>query len=1022
MNKKRVELHIHTNMSAMDGISTIREYINTALSEEMAAIAITDHASVQAFPEAYDTVMRCHDEPRIKLIYGNEIYMVDDRPRAVFGSNTEELNGLFTVVDIETTGLNPVTDKITEIAAYKIKDGEIVDSFATLVNPEVEISEEIAKLTGITNEMVKDAPSICSAMKKFIEFYEESIVVAHNAKFDISFLKNKAKECEMKFSPVYIDTVTIAKTFFPDIWNYRLATICKELNIDIESMHRAYGDAKATAEMFMQLCDKLRGVGADSVEKINDVMKSSNRGNRVHATVLAQNKTGLKNLYKLVSLANTKNFYKVPITLKSELIEYHDGLLFGSGCDSGELYKAVRDGIGLDELIKIAEFYDYIEVVPVGNFEYFIESGYANNREDLVEINKKIIEIGERTGKPVVAISDAHYVHEDDMLCRKVIMQHLGYVDYNNQPLLSMRTTEEMLAEFSYLGEEKAREIVVDNPNKIANMIDDIFSPIDTDISYDADIRELVGLTYEKLDEKYGKKIPQECLNRIDWELSIIGQNKRNIYDILLSSKLVGRAVEKGWTVGTRGSVASSYIAYLLGITEINPLEAHYYCPNCHYVEFHNEYNCGVDMNDKMCDCGTKLQKDGFTIPHETFFGIDGTRDIDIDFNFPLEYQDEAFEHLNELVDSKTIRCGTVSTLSDKSIRSMIAGYCKKEDIKFDKLIKSEIAKKLSYVKRTTGLHPGGVYVIPNEKEISDYTPIQHPADYTETDKITTHFDYYSLFDLLKVDILAHDMPSMLRQLENLTGVKSKEIPLDDKKTKELFVGKKTLGIPEFGTCYIREYLMTKIDTGKFDNLIRISGFGHGTDVWYENGANLVDSGIDVPDVASCRDDVTLYLISIGIERKEAFKISERIRKGQGLTEEKYTMLLNEGVEKWRLDSWNKIKYSFPRAHAASYVLLAYRIAYYKAHYPLEFYCSYYTTKANIFDADILINNASELPKEISKLKESSARSSKLDLLTMMEVCQEMYDAGFKFVSDAIKHETFESFYIDDGKIRPKVK
>ena len=1023
MSKQRAELHLHTTMSAMDGVSTVTDYINAAIYDKMPAIAVTDHASVQAFPEAYSTIKKYSDmDLNLKLIYGNEIYMVDDNPKAVFGKTNEKLCGIFTIVDIETTGLDPVKDKITEIAAYKIKDGAIIDSFTTLVNPEVEISEEISNITGITNDMVKDAPTIKPALKSFVEFYDGSVIVAHNARFDISFLKSASKECNIDFTPAYIDTLTIAKTILPDCTRYKLATICEELKIEHTSQHRAFGDAKATAEMFLSFCEKLKAMGVDTVEKINDVMTASKRGRRVHATILVLNKIGLKNLYKLVSMANTDNFYKVPITLKRELKNYRDGLLLGSGCDSGELYHAVRDGLSDDELCDVAEFYDYLEIVPTGNFEYYVESGYVNSMDDLVAINKKIIEIGEMTSKPVVAVSDSHYVHKDDMVCRKILMKHQGYVDYNNQPLLSMRTTDEMLAEFSYLGEDKAYEIVVENPNEIVEKVDDLFPPIETEITYDADIKELVDLTYKKLNEKYGDRIPQECLNRIDWELSIIGQNERSIYNILLSAKLVEGAVAEGWTVGTRGSIASSYIAYLLGITEINPLEAHYYCPDCHYVEFHNEYNCGADMDDKICECGTKLKKDGFTIPHETFFGIDGTRDIDIDFNFSPEYQVEALQHLKKLVGTETVHCGTISTFSDKLARTMVSEYCKKEGVKLNKSTKEEIVRQLSYVKRTTGMHPGGVLVLPKDKEIHDYTPVQYPANYSDYSVYTTHFDYYSLLDLLKVDILAHDMPSMLRYLEKLTGINSKDIPLDDEKTKALFSSMKTRGVPEFGTRYVREYLMSKINTDTFDNLIRISGLSHGTDVWYDNGENLIEEGVKISDIVSCRDDVMLYLITLGLERKEAFRISDRIRKGKGLTEEQYCMLLNEGVEEWRLESWNKIKYSFPRAHAASYVLLSYRIAYYKAHYPLEFYAAYYTINAELFNADTLINNAEELPNEIQKINNSKSRSKNLDLLALMEVCQEMYDEGYKFVSDKIKKEKFTSFFVEDGKIRPRIK
>lgn len=835
MNKQRAELHLHTTMSVMDGVSTVTDYIKAAIQEKLSAIAITDHASVQSFPEAYKTMSKYADSgPSLKLIYGNEIYMVDD----------------------------------------------------------------------------------------------------------------------------------ISKN-----------------------------------------------------EKVN-----SYKGMKLHASVLAVNKTGLKNLYKLVSLANTDYFYKVPRTPKSELKKYREGLLIGSGCDCGELYYAIADGVSDDKLLEIASFYDYLEVVPIDNFGYYVDNYYVENYEGFVAINKKIVEIGDKAGKLVVAVSDAHYAYESDDICRNILLNYKGYEDYSNQPDLSMRTTDEMLEEFQYLGDEKAYEIVVVNSNKIADMVDDLFSPIDTDINYQADIGELVALTYEKLGEKYGENIPQECLDRIDEELSVIGQNERNIYNILLSAKLVGGATEEGLTVGTRGSVASSYIAYLLGITEINPLEAHYFCPNCNYIEFHNEYNCGTDMEDKICRCGTKLQKDGFTIPHETFFGIDGVRNVDIDFNFPPEYQREAFEHLKEIVDSETIRCGRIVTLSEKAARIMVDEYCEKEDIMLSEDQINKLVEKLSHVKRTTGMHPGGVFVIPKGKEITDYTPVQYPADRKETGVTTTPFDCYPLMDLLKIDILGHDMPSMLKHLEKLTGVKSKDIPLDDKKTQKLFSEMRTCGIPEFGTQYIREYLMYKIDMDSFDNLIRISGFAHGTDVWYENGENLIEEGIKISDIVSCRDDVMLYLVSRGLEKNEAFRISERIRKGMGLTDDQYNMLVDNGVEKWRLDSWNKIKYLFPRAHCASYVLIAYRVAYYKAHYPLEFYCAYFSMNADRFDSDLLVNNADVLYQKIERLKNSKELSFNTQKLDMMEVCQEMYDSGFEFVSDYIKNDTFESFFIEDGKLRPKLR
>lgn len=745
MNKPRVELHLHTAMSTMDGINVATEYINAAIYEKMPAIAITDHASVQAFPEAYSTMRKYRDmDLKLKLIYGNEIYLVDDK---VWTANSE-----------------------------------------------------------------------------------------------------------------------------------------------------------------------------------------------THASILVLNEEGLKNLYKLVSLANTEYFYKLPRTPKSVLAKHREGLLIGSGCDCGELYRAVRDGKPLEELSEIAEFYDYLEVVPVSNFEYYIEKGYAKTKDDLIEINKKIVELGDKTAKLVVAVSDAHYVHEDDAICRKIIMHSKGYENYRKQPNLSMRTTDEMLADFAFLGKEKAYEIVVENTNRIADMADELFPPIDLEADYTADAEKLKNFVAEKALKKYGENIHSRIKDRIDWELSSICQNELSVYNFLIGIELICMSAQFGWTTGNRGSVASSLVAHLLGISEINPLEAHFYCPKCHYIEFHDEYYCGVDMDDKTCECGAKLKKDGFTIPPETFFGIDGSCDVDIDYNFAPEYQEEAMNHLKELVGGMVVRCGTIGTISHKTACNMTDNYCDAEEIEINTYKRDEIVGKISQVKRTTGMHPGGMLIIPNDKDIYDYTPVQHPANSIDSGIITTHFDFRSLCNILKIDILAHDMYSMLKKLEELTNVSSKYIPLDDKETIQLFNEGNTEAVPEFCNLFVKDIVMPAAEKITFDTLIRISGLSHGTGVWTENGENLIKKGKSISDIISCRDDVMLFLLRKGIDRETAYKISERIRKGKGLTVDQYFDLRKYGLEKWRLNSWNKIKYLFPRAHAASYVLCAYRIAYYKAHYPQAFY------------------------------------------------------------------------------------
>lgn len=579
-----------------------------------------------------------------------------------------------------------------------------------------------------------------------------------------------------------------------------------------------------------------------------------------------------------------------------------------------------------------------------------------------------------------------------------------------------------MLAEFSYLGREKAYEIVVENTNKLADLVDDVFSPIDDNVNYTADAKKLKTLVAEKTLEKYGDRVPLRMKDRIDWELAAICENELSVYQFLIGIELVGRAVELGWTVGNRGSIASSLVAHLLDIAEINPLEAHYHCPECHYVEFHDEFRCGADMEDKVCKCGTKLKKEGFTIPPETFFGIDGSRGIDIDFNFAPDYQKDAVNHLEEISGGTIVRCGTIGTIHYKTACDMIKEFSEKEDVVFDKLEIEKLADKISRVKRGTGVHPGGIFVIPEGRNIADYTPVQHPADCARSEIITTHFDYRSLMNLLKVDILAHDMYKMIKHLEKLTNLKSADIPLDDEETFDLFNGANTAGIPEFSKMFVRDVVMPCVGAFTFDKLIRVSGLSHGTDVWCNNGEVLLREGKSVSDIISCRDDVMLCLIANGIKREAAYKISEGIGKGKGLTSDQYAELQGNGIEEWKLDSWNKIKYSFPRAHVASYVLPAYRIAYYKTHFPLEFCCAYFSIFADEFDADLLINHADSLAEEISKLRFQKPSWSNYEKLEMMEVCQEMYDKGYKFVSDNIKNDRFESFFIEDGKLRPRIR
>lgn len=1022
MTDRRIELHLHTNMSAMDGINTASEYIRDAIDRGMSAIAITDHGVVQAFPEAY----KAAKGKDIKLIYGMEAYMVNDIEQCVSGETDCTLDDEFVVVDIETTGLNPKTDRITEIAAYKINNGEITDTFKSLVNPEMEILEGIVELTGITNEMVKDADKVDKVLKSFIEFCGNAIIVAHNAEFDLSFIKHNLSLIGIEYKPIIIDTLSLTRGLFPDLKRFRLNDACEALGVELKNHHRADNDAGATVSVFIKLCEKLKAKGVSNIQDINDNLAPHYNGPHCHTSILVKNKYGLKNLYKLVSLSHTEYFHRVPRVPKSELERYRDGLLIGSGCECGELYSAITKGKTFDECCEIARFYDYIEIVPIENFKYFIEQGYADTEDDLKSINEFIIKIADHVSRPAVVVGDAHFLYSDDGECRKILMHNKGYSDYENQPELILKSAEEMFESFSYLDPDKAYEIVVENSNYLAEEIDNTFEPFPMEMSYpkmdDSDER-ITMLSYIGARRKYGEHIPSLVEERLNWELEKIKENGyADLY--LIAAELVKPSKRKGYVVGNRGCIASSLVAYFLEITEINPVVPHCYCEKCGHYEIKDNVFCGCDLEDKACPkCGEVLTKDGFNIPAETFMGADGEKEPDIDFNFAPEIRDEIESKLKELFGGKNIvRAGTISYISEKVASRYVQEYCNEKGIVYSDARKDEYIRKLQNVKRTTGLHPGGSYIIPQGKEISDYTPIQFPANNIRMDVVTTHFDNWSLFDsLFKFDILTHDTPSVLRKLEQLTGVNPETIPLGDKDAMKLFSEGRTNGVPEFYTDFVKQMMKT---TGakSFDDLIRISGLSHGTGTWLETGEyDIEQDEVELSDLISSRDDVMIYLQRNGYNRKEAFKISERVRKGKGLTEEQEEEMYQKGIPEWYIDSCNTVKYLFPRAHAASYVLLAYRVAYYKAHYPLEFYCAYFTLHADEFDADLLINNSFELSNKIKEFKES-AEPSKRDLKYVMETCQEMYDAGFNFVSDRIKNDSFESFFIEDGKLRPKLK
>ena len=1023
MNTERVELHLHTNMSAMDGINTATEYIEEAKERGMSAIAVTDHGVVQAFPEAYKAAKR----NEMKLIYGMECYFVNDKEQIVFGDADDKLGGTFVIVDIETTGLDCNKDKIIEIAACKIRNKDIIDEFSSLVNPGIDIPKEIEELTGISNEMVAESPDIKTVLKQFIKFCDDCTLVAHNAKFDIGFINNATKENGINFNPHYIDTLALARFLLPEYRCHKLSVLCRELEIENDSEHRAASDAKATAKILVKFFGMLEEKGISNVSKIdenNDVPYY--KGKRYHITILVENKIGLKNLYRLVSKAHTEHFWKRPIILRSELIKYGEGLLYGSACSEGEIFEAILESKSDEELDRMSDFYNFLEVQPIENNKYLIETGQVADEEGLRELNKRIIELGERNAKMVVASGDVHFLNTDDGECRKILMHSQGYESYDKQPDMRLKTTEEMVEEFSYLGEDTAKEIVIRTANIIADLVDDDIEPFPMEMSYPkmVDSEERITMwSYIGARRKYGEHIPQFVEERLNWELEKIKENGyADLY--LIAAELVKPSKRKGYVVGNRGCIASSLVAYFLEITEINPVAPHYYCEKCGHYEINDNVFCGCDLGDKAClKCGEMLTKDGFNIPAETFMGTDGEKEPDIDFNFAPEIWDEIDARLKKMFGEKNIvRAGTISYISEKIATHYVQEYCNEKGIVYSDSRKDEYVRKLQNVKRTTGLHPGGSYIIPQGKEISDYTPIQYPANNIGADVVTTHFDNWSLFDsLFKFDILMHDTPSMLRKLEQLTGVNPETIPLDDRDTMKLFYEGRTNGVPEFYTDFAKQMMKT-IGVKSFDDLIRLSGLSHGTGTWLETGEyDIEQDDVELSDLISTRDDVMIYLQRNGYSRKEAFKISERVRKGKGLTEEQEEEMYQKGIPEWYIDSCNTVKYLFPRAHAASYVLLAYRVAYYKAHHPLDFYCAYFTMHAEEFDADLLINNSFELKNKISEFKESEESSNK-QLAYVMETCQEMYEAGFKFVSDTIKNESFDSFFIEDGKLRPKLK
>lgn len=1042
--KKRVELHMHTKMSAMDAVTSIGDLVKRAAYWGHPAMAITDHGVAQGFPDARKAAAGVEN---FKMIYGMEGYLIDDINSKELNHIREIKSGTYVVFDLETTGLSPENERITEFGAVKIRGGLIVDKFSQLVNPEKEISEEITALTGITNEMVENMPTIKEVLPKFKKFCGDAVLVAHNAKFDISFIYANARREGIYFANEVVDTLEMSRTLFPNEKKHKLDIMCERLGVSLENHHRASDDAEATARCFIKMKEMTDWAEAAELEENIKIPAKDDpviKQRKYHIILLAQNYEGLKHLYQIISKSNLDYFYRRPGIPKSVLHKYREGIIVGSACEAGELYRAIINKKSDEELKEIAKFYDYLEIQPLGNNAFMKRSGQVSGDEELIEINKRIVELGDSVGRKTVATCDVHFMDPEDEMYRRVLMGGQGFEDADNQAPLYLRTTQEMLDEFSYLG-SRAEEIVIDNTVEIADMVENI-QPV-KDGSYPPTIenceQDLVDMCHKRAHEVYGDELPPIVRERMDRELDCIVKYGYSVM-YMIAHKLVKKSNEAGYLVGSRGSVGSSFVAFLSGITEVNALCPHYVCPECKYSEFYDngEYPTGVDMPNKTCPhCGTQLNKDGITIPFETFLGFKGDKVPDIDLNFSGEYQATAHKYVGELFGERYVfKAGTIGTIADKTAIMFAKKYYESKDITAPEAELKRISKGMVDVKRTTGQHPGGIIVCPKTMDIHDFTPVQHPADKKDSDIITTHFDFHSIHDnLLKLDILGHDDPSTIRMLEDLTGIDALKIPLDDKETMSLFSGTEalgikpeqidsevgTFGIPEFGTNFVRGMLVeTKPTT--FVELLIISGLSHGTDVWLNNAQDLVrNKTASLSEVIGLRDDIMVYLIHKGLEPGMAFQIMEFVRKGRAAKEgmpENFEKAMRENeVPEWYIDSCKKIKYMFPKAHAAAYVMMALRIAYCKVHYPLEFYMAYFTVRADLFDAAIMTKGSETVRAEMKKIKMkgNSATANEKSLLTILEICLEMYERGFEFGAADLYSSHAYKFSKKDGKIIP---
>ena len=1047
--EKRVELHCHTKMSDMDGVSDVKDIVKRAMKWGHKAIAITDHGDVQAFPDANHAVPPDSD---FKIIYGVEAYLVDDLKDIIVDSKGQSLNDSYVVFDLETTGLSPDKNKIIEIGAVKVVDGAITERFSTFVNPEVPIPYNIEQLTSIKDDMVLDAPRIEEILPEFMKFCEGTVMVAHNAEFDTGFIRKNCERMGLPFDFTIADTVALARILLPQLNRFKLDTVAKAVGVSLDHHHRAVDDAACTAEIFVKFIEMLHERGMETLDDVNQMGATSpelvKKLKSHHAIILATNDIGRINLYRLVSMSHLTYFHKTPRVPKSEFVKYREGLLLGSACEAGELYRAILDGRPEEEIIRLVKFYDYLEIQPIGNNSFMLrdEKSAINSVEELQDINRRIVKLGETFNKLVVATCDVHFLDPEDEVYRRIIMAGKGFKDADDQAPLFLRTTEEMLKEFEYLGSTKAEEVVITNPGKIADMCEKI-APVRPDkcppVIENSD-QMLRDICYTKAHSMYGEELPSIVKERLDRELnSIISNGYAVMY--IIAQKLVWKSNEDGYLVGSRGSVGSSFAATMSGITEVNPLQAHYRCAYCKYSDFDSPEvkafsgRSGCDMPDKICPvCGKKLVKDGFDIPFETFLGFKGNKEPDIDLNFSGEYQSKAHAYCEVIFGyGQTFRAGTIGTLADKTAFGYIKNYYEergvhKRNCEIDRIVQGCVG-----VRRTTGQHPGGIVVLPVGEEINTFTPVQHPANDMTTATVTTHFDYHSIdHNLLKLDILGHDDPTMIRMLQDLTGIDPTTIPLDDESVMSLFKNTSALGvtpddihgiplgclgIPEFGTDFAMQ-MVIDAKPQEFSDLIRISGLSHGTDVWLGNAQTLIEQGLATISTAICtRDDIMIYLIQKGLDSEQSFTIMESVRKGKGLKEEWKMEMRAHDVPEWYIDSCLKIKYMFPKAHAAAYVMMAWRIAYCKVYYPLAYYAAYFSIRATGFNYEIMCQGKERLEyfyKDYTRRKDSLSKKEQ-DTYRDMKIVQEMYARGFDFTPIDVYRAKPDRFQVIDGKLMP---